>query len=194
MAEIREEWRLKINTAWDISNQKRKFTAINLATVALDGHPATRTMVFRGFREGTDQLMLVTDARSSKIEQLAAHPWAEFSWYLDTTDEQFRLAGNVRICTADEEDPSLQAVRTAIWGTLNKNTQAMFFQPPPGRDRTDKLQKPQAETADGPPETLALILLDPVRVDYLDIGVQPNARTIYRVGPAGDWFKREVNP
>lgn len=194
MPEAREEWRVQLSAAYDCSIRDNRPATVSFATVALDGQPAARTMVFRGFREQTDQLVLVTDSRSSKIEQLSAHPWAELSWYCQTTRQQFRLAGNVRIVSHTEEDPSLAAVRTSIWKALSDRTRAMFFQPPPGRNKRDTEEGgPNAEDG-APPTTFSLILLDPVRVDCLNVGTEPHERSIYRVGPAGDWFKREVYP
>ena len=51
-----------------------------LATVRPDGAPANRTVVYRGFDGDSDRLTFVTDARSSKIEDLAHEPRVELCW------------------------------------------------------------------------------------------------------------------
>lgn len=58
---------------------------LQLATLTVDGHPAVRTVVFRDWHmphAGRDvALTAVTDTRSEKVSQLAAHPYAEICWY-----------------------------------------------------------------------------------------------------------------
>lgn len=56
---------------------------LQLGTVGLDGRPAVRTVVFRGWH--ATSLLAVTDTRSSKIPELRALPYAELCWYFQVT-------------------------------------------------------------------------------------------------------------
>ena len=46
----------------------------------------SRTVVYRGFDGESDRLTFVTDARSSKIEDLAHEPRVELCWSVDIVD------------------------------------------------------------------------------------------------------------
>ena len=54
---------------------------LQLATVAADGTPRVRTMVFRGWA-GSTGLDLLTDGRSAKPAELAHQPAVEVCWLL----------------------------------------------------------------------------------------------------------------
>lgn len=80
---------------------------VQLATLSLDGHPAVRTVVFRGWHStpspspspsspsspppsSTDlALMTTTDTRSQKMSELNAHPFAEICWYFQVRDVSY---------------------------------------------------------------------------------------------------------
>lgn len=63
---------------------------MQLATLTLDGKPAVRTVVFRGWHYPTSvadasvanvAFTAVTDARTDKVAQVKRHPFAEICWY-----------------------------------------------------------------------------------------------------------------
>ena len=60
---------------------------VQLATVAADGHPRVRTVVFRGWA-GDNQLDLYSDSRSSKAEELSIQPNVEVCWLLPKAYER----------------------------------------------------------------------------------------------------------
>ncbi|MEO8891182.1 MAG: pyridoxamine 5'-phosphate oxidase family protein, partial [Coleofasciculaceae cyanobacterium] len=68
-----------------------------LATIRADHRPANRTVVFRGFLDETDQLKMITDFRSAKVEQIQQQVWGEACWYFPKTREQFRLSGKLTL-------------------------------------------------------------------------------------------------
>ncbi len=90
-----------------------------LATIALNGGPRNRRVVFRGFDgcgesgesgEGSSGgFLIITDARSDKYAELKANNRAELSWYFTQSREQFRLRGQVTII---EEPCDQRALRT----------------------------------------------------------------------------------
>jgi pyridoxamine 5'-phosphate oxidase len=75
-----------------------------LATVSAQGMPSVRTVVYRGM--SADNIIMVTDNRSEKMQHLRAQPHAEIAWYFPLTREQFRIFGRVVTidCSAEEAD------------------------------------------------------------------------------------------
>jgi hypothetical protein len=68
---------------------------LQLATVALDGSPRVRTLVFRGWADAA-VLDLLTDGRSAKTIELQQQPVVELCWLLPQARSQFRLRGIVQ--------------------------------------------------------------------------------------------------
>ena len=64
-----------------------------LATVALDGAPAARTVILRNFDETERVLELFTDARSAKVAELERELRAAMLFYDPRRDVQLRLTG-----------------------------------------------------------------------------------------------------
>jgi pyridoxamine 5'-phosphate oxidase len=108
-----------------------------LATVGLDGRPANRTVVFRGFFAHTNCLQFITDARSAKAEQMTHQPAAELCWYFAQTREQFRMAGDLCLVGAHHPNPHLQASRVQLWQQLSDAARLQFNWPSPGDIRQD---------------------------------------------------------
>ena len=95
-----------------------------------DGGDASpvRTLVFRGWREGST-LELFTDARSTKVEDLAGEPRAELCWLLPKARCQFRLRG-VALKLAPETQ---QEREQAHWMQLRPEGRALWGWPAPGQ-------------------------------------------------------------
>ncbi|MEM8603707.1 MAG: Npun_F5749 family FMN-dependent PPOX-type flavoprotein [Cyanobacteria bacterium P01_H01_bin.121] len=206
-------WRSPLSRALHRNRSLAYSRYLQLATVDQAGHPANRTVVFRGFREGSNQLKFITDWRSQKIEQLAQQPWAEACWYFPKTREQFRLAGRITCVEAATTTPELQAVRRQQWQQLSANARSQFFWPPPGLPRNPGTQptevalvpdreleptgSPQVvEPSDPavPPPTYSLLLLEPSKVDHLELRGTPQNRQQYHLETDGTWQKAELNP
>ena len=92
MAELLPPWRPLIRAAQQREGRSPAARWLQLATVALDGTPRVRTLVFRGWG-GPDQLDLLTDARSSKAPELEQQPAMEICWLMPKAKQQFRLRG-----------------------------------------------------------------------------------------------------
>lgn len=167
---------------------------VQLATVRANGCPANRTVVFRGFGADTNQLKFVTDARSEKAQQIQRSPWAEVCWYFPKTREQFRLTGRLTLVQSNETDIDLAQARQQTWQELSDMARSQFAWPHPGHPRTithsfddtvpDKMN---------PLPDFCLLLLDPERVDHLELRGNPQNRQIYaRVDHT--WMLTIVNP
>lgn len=173
---------------------------LQLATVAADGYPANRTVVFRGFAPDTNDLQFVTDARSEKLQHLAHSDRAEVCWYFPKTREQFRLRGRLRLIAAD--DPAQDLRRTA-WTALSATAQLQFAWPHPKQSRAEAIAfQPELPSSTTPPETFCLLLLVPEAVDHLELRGDPQTRTLYHLTSEMElaqnsdrpWMITSVNP
>lgn len=168
---------------------------VQLATVRPDGHPANRTLVFRGFLATTDQLQFVTDHRSQKVEQMQLFPWGELCWYFPKTREQFRISGKLRLISdQDEDQPEFQS-RQTLWHHLSDAAQEQFSWPPSGQPRTtdqDFKSVPYDRLLPNP--NFCLLLLNPVLVDHLELRGDPQNRWQYQQSALGEWIVQAINP
>ncbi|HEY9617770.1 MAG TPA: Npun_F5749 family FMN-dependent PPOX-type flavoprotein [Microcoleaceae cyanobacterium] len=168
---------------------------LQLATVRSDGYPANRTVVFRGFLEETNQLQFVTDARSEKVEQIGQTPVAEACWYFPNTREQFRLAGQLTLVPANYPNAELLAARQRLWQSLSEPARTQFAWADPGQSRYDDtgfaVSPPDPTT---PLPTFCLLLLNPDRVDHLELRGNPQNRWLYHRDAAGNWSMQAINP
>jgi pyridoxamine 5'-phosphate oxidase len=165
---------------------------LQLATMRSEGHPANRTVVFRGFWAETNQLKFVTDARSEKIEQIRRHPRAEVCWYFPKTREQFRLTGTLRVIDHENECAADKTARILAWQALSEKAQEQFLWPAPGQPRADHFE-PMPVGLTEPVVDFCLLLLDPTLVDHLELSGSPQNRWIYQRDQE-DWHIQAVNP
>lgn len=187
-------WRSPLARALHRNRSLPEARYFQLATVRPNGHPANRTMVFRGFAEQSNSLQTVTDARSEKREQLRENPWAEVCWYFTKTREQFRLLGSLQLVSADTTDPQLVNLRQQLWHDLSDKVRAQFAWEHPGNPRhadTEFVTEVAADTA--PLADFCVLLLHPVFVDHLELRGDPQNRTRYEKQETG-WTSRAVNP
>lgn len=73
-------------------------------------HGAATHNPHRGFLADSDVLTFVTDRRSRKVAEVAANPAAEVCWYFPTSREQYRIAGELKVVTAEDLDQKLLQV------------------------------------------------------------------------------------
>ncbi|MGB3309821.1 MAG: Npun_F5749 family FMN-dependent PPOX-type flavoprotein [Nodosilinea sp.] len=185
-------WRSPLARALHRNRSKPYSRYFQLATVTAEGRPANRTVVFRGFLPDTNSLTVVTDRRSAKVTDIAAHPWAEACWYFTETREQFRLAGPIQV--VDATAASLADARQNAWQSLSDNARQQFYWPHPARPRTSEADfSPQAVDAT-PPAEFCLVLLTPYQVDHLELRGDPQTRTFYTQPVDHPWQVEAVNP
>ncbi|MCF4970375.1 Npun_F5749 family FMN-dependent PPOX-type flavoprotein [Nostoc sp. CMAA1605] len=167
---------------------------LQLATVKANGHPANRTVVFRGFLADTNQLRFITDSRSEKIDQIQQQPWAEVCWYFPNTREQFRITGELTVVSSDESHP-LQAARIAMWQELSDAARLQFAWPHPGKPKAEPAAfEPPPPEPHQPLANFCLLLLEPTQVDHLELRGEPQNRRIYYCDQNQQWSIKEVNP
>jgi PPOX class probable FMN-dependent enzyme len=168
---------------------------MQLATARMDGRPANRTIVFRGFLENTNHLRFVADSRSEKIDQLQAQPWGEICWYFPKTREQFRILGKLIVVSADYGDEALLKARKMLWHDLSDAGRSQFAWAHPKQPKTQPLEQTTPEPLT-PLSNFCLLLLEPTQVDHLELRGDPQNRYLYskKEPHLEDWSMEEVNP
>lgn len=184
-------WRQDLAATLNRARSQPESRYLQLATIAANGRPANRTLVFRGFDEvaGHTRLLMVSDQRSAKMSELAAQPSAEACWYFGRTREQFRLAGTVTLHRPQDPDPSLCAAR---WDLLSAAARAQYFWPQPGTP-LEPAQAPEPVASSTPAPWFLVLALTPTVVDHLDLRSTPQRRTRHEHGPDG-WQTLALNP
>ena len=189
-------WRSLLSRALHQNRSLPYARYFQLATVRANGHPANRTVVFRGFLDDTNQLKIITDSRSQKIEQIAQQSWGEACWYFPKTREQFRLAGQLTLVGADYPNQGLKDARQTTWQDLSDAARLQFAWPYPGEVRTENNDafSPPSPDPKQPLLNFCLLLLEPLQVYHLELRVDPQNRWSYQQNDSQDWFKQAINP
>lgn len=176
---------------------------LQLATISTDGYPANRTVVFRGFLEASggthpagNRLKFITDARSQKANQIEHNSKCEACWYFPKTRAQFRIAGTLMSINYACSDPVMQAARSAAWQELSDPARLQFAWPAPGQLRVDDPQafSPHPPQAMMPLDSFCLLLLEPIRVDRLELRGSPQNRWLYTWESSQNWSVQAINP
>lgn len=184
-----------------------------LATVRPDGRPANRTVVFRGFRPGSDDLMLISDRRSQKNQQIGLNAGGEVCWYFPKTREQFRITGRLSCIDNATESAASQALRMQIWNSISRKAKDQFHWPMPGEIRADddteesnseasfaiasatvKRSLPQTVEVRKPAPEFSVIFIFPFCVDYLELRGEPQNRYRYDLNEECQWTRISLNP
>jgi pyridoxamine 5'-phosphate oxidase len=97
---------LPLVAAWldEAAKTARNTSAMTLATVGLDGHPAARMVICRGFDATRGAFVFYTDRDSDKGAELTAHPWAALVFHWDAVERQIRVMGPVSDVAEAESD------------------------------------------------------------------------------------------
>ncbi|MDE5083048.1 MAG: pyridoxamine 5'-phosphate oxidase family protein [Trichodesmium sp. St18_bin1] len=168
---------------------------LQLATATPEGQPTNRTIVFRGFLEQTNQLKFITDSRSQKVQEIEKNAWSEICWYFPKTREQFRLKGKLALVQADNPHPKLAKARQTTWQEISDNARQQFTWPHPGKSKVQdsafKLLPPDKAS---PLFNFCLLLLDPTKVEHLELRKEPQNRWLYQIDIYRTWTTQEINP
>ncbi|MEO0967381.1 MAG: Npun_F5749 family FMN-dependent PPOX-type flavoprotein [Cyanobacteria bacterium J06639_18] len=189
-------WRSYLARALQKNRSQPHSRYFQLATVQSDGYPANRTVVFRGFLEDSNQLKIITDVRSEKIIQIHHQARGEICWYFTVTREQFRLAGELTLVDYNHPDSRLQAARHSTWEQISDHARSQFTWANPGEPKSKNTKYFLISNIDinKPLDNFCLLLLDPVKVDHLQLRGDPQNRCLYILDNSGIWNTTEVNP
>ncbi len=181
-------WRPLLRAARQREGRSPLARWLQLATVAADGTPRVRTLVFRGWG-GAAALDLLTDGRSAKAGELRQQPAVELCWLLPRARCQFRLRGALLPLPA--ADAAREEARH--WQALTPEGRALWGWPAPGMPFDAAAPFPAALPEDAPqPPAFLLLRISLEQVELLELGAQPHRRRRWRA--ASDWGEEWLNP
>ncbi|KDQ31474.1 hypothetical protein PLEOSDRAFT_1096286 [Pleurotus ostreatus PC15] len=245
-------WKTAIENALAKSD---KSTVIQISTVSTGSaaRPHVRSHIFRSFitpksLPSLPVLLSSTDARTPKVAQILANPLVEVAWWIEGTQEQFRIFGKASLVpspdftpdadtdmaqsdgesfydkcmksgvlsTADtiqgdyvkiglnlaydslSKEPGFdwEAKRVELFKTMSAHMKASWCRPTPGTklpggyDDAKKWPERVEEPKSGDPDyeqkskdwttalrNFSLVVIEPLDIDYVELGVVPNRRT-----------------
>ncbi|MFM7639948.1 MAG: pyridoxamine 5'-phosphate oxidase family protein [Cyanobium sp.] len=181
-------WRPLLRSAREREGRCPMARWLQLATVAADGSPRVRTLVFRGWA-GPADLDLLTDGRSAKPAELASQPAVELCWLLPRARCQFRLRGAHHTLPPELD----QRERQRHWQGLTPGGRALWGWPPPA-DPLDPAAPFPEELADDTvmPANFLLLRFTLSHVELLELSNHPHRRR--RWCTETGWAEERLNP
>jgi pyridoxamine 5'-phosphate oxidase len=181
-------WRPLLRGAREREGRNPQARWLQLATLAADGSPRVRTLVFRGWA-GPALLDLLTDGRSGKAAELQTEPRLELCWLLPKARSQFRLRGALAALSPE----ALESARRQHWQQLRPEARALWGWPPPGEPLQAEGPFPAA-LADGTPMPAGfqLLRIAIARVELLELSGNPHRRR--RWCASEGWREQPLNP
>ena len=177
-------WRQRLRGALKREGRQVGSRWLQLATVAADGTPRVRTLVFRGW-SGADQLELYTDGRSSKTSELNHQPQVELCWLLRKARQQYRLRGTTAGIAPRDGD--------AQWRSLSPSGRALWGWPQPGQPFDSEASFLPELPEDTPiPDHFLVMQISIQQVELLDLNHHPHQRLRWRL--ADGWQEQRLNP
>ena len=191
---------------------------------AHSGVPRVRTLVFRGLEgEERPMILATTDIRSGKVQDMAQKADVEACWWVEGRQEQFRMTGRGWVVGPDARThvdvPGLaldwDKKRREMFNSMSARMRASWCVPvAPGEkvvggyeatkgwrttlaglgeefERIGEEEKRDVEVAFA---NFGLVVIEPIEVDFLELGVEPNRRTVSRHEEGKGWVEEEVVP
>lgn len=209
--------------------------AFQLASIDANNIPRVRSCIHREFlgakaSPSLPLLLTTTDIRTPKCAQMLSNPDVEGAFWVEGTQEQYRITGKTSIIPTPahpyhaqfdpSRGPALTALknegidwekkRTESFDSMSGHMKASWCRPVPGSkldggyeeakkwpvklpklgEAENEEDKRNLEKALG---NFALLVIDPVEVDFVELGVVPNQRTNFtREGE--EWVEQIVVP
>ena len=156
--------RVETHLSEGLRDSRHPFHWPSLATVGVDGTPASRVVVLRGFDPALHTLSVHTDSRSAKVTELAANPRATLLFYDHGAQFQARAAVTVAIHHMD-------AVAEAGWANQRDSSRANYAEPhPPGVEMApDAPVEPAPPVAVGDRDKFAQFIVLVCRIESMDL-------------------------
>jgi PPOX class probable FMN-dependent enzyme len=158
--------------------------------------PSARTVVFRGFYKNTASLLMATDCRSNKVNDIKMNHQGAVCCYFSGTREQYRISGDICVIGIECRDQEYAGTRRELWSILSDSIKEQFFWPQPGSacGTANGSKTGRAPFSATPPAVFCLLVLKPSYVDYLNLGFRPHRRIIHELQTDGTWSEGAVNP
>ncbi|KAH7659546.1 Pyridoxamine 5'-phosphate oxidase protein [Dioscorea alata] len=189
-------WKQLLQAAMDSHAHLKHSSFIQLATLGTNGRPANRTVVFRGFLDGSDRIRMHTDSRSCKIEEIKHCPFGEICWYFTESWEQFRINGKIEIIDKSTTDAIKVEQREKSWQSIAGKSKLQYLGPAP---RSPYKEGPgidyELDPSAGPFDAFSLLILEPDQVDYINL--KSDERWIFTSRMSNSdkiWVPERVNP
>jgi pyridoxamine 5'-phosphate oxidase len=181
-------WRPLLRAARQREGRSPAARWLQLASIAADGTPRVRTLVFRGWAGGSS-LDLLTDGRSAKAADLEHQPAAELCWLLPRARCQFRLRGQRAMLPPGLEERE----RRRHWQGLSPSGRALWGWPEPAAPLDAAAAFPRELPPETPlPEHFTLLRFALHQVELLELGVHPHRRRRWRLSDG--WCEQRLNP
>ena len=165
------QWRQGLTKSLHQTRSVPESRYFQLASVDSNGVPYCRTVVFRGVTDD-NQLVVISDTRSEKFEQLSQTPEAHVCWYFSKTREQYRFSCKASLVTLEQDDELV----TSQWNKLSDAGKKQFLWGEPGTPRNDGSALQIEGSFDKVPNHFCTILLAINSVDYLNLRGNPQHR------------------
>lgn len=190
-------WRKLLSTSLETNAHLKHSKYFQLATVKLDGRAANRTVVFRGFVEGTDKIKFTTDSRTAKVGQIRANSYGEICWYFTDSWEQFRILGVLDLIDDSTTDPIKLSLRERAWFDSSIKSRSQFAGPSPRLPVLEGGPEPQVDASQGPLHSFCLVTVEAEEVDYYNL--KEGKRILFHRSVQGQnqdfhWNEEVVNP
>ncbi|XP_020585659.1 pyridoxine/pyridoxamine 5'-phosphate oxidase 2 isoform X2 [Phalaenopsis equestris] len=157
-----QHWRALLAAALDSNAHLKHSTYFQLATVSVNGRPANRTVVFRGFQEGSDNILINTDSRTRKIEEINQFHYGEICWYFTESWEQFRINGRIDVIDSSTRDLAKQQQRKESWFASSLKSRLQYLRPVPRLPVLEESSEDyQLDPSIGPLDSFCLLVFNP---------------------------------
>jgi pyridoxamine 5'-phosphate oxidase len=181
-------WRPLLRGAREREGRAPRARWLQLASVAADGTPRVRTLVFRGWAEPAT-LDLLSDARSAKASEVRLQPAVELCWLLPRARSQFRLRGWIQELPPEHG----QKERQRHWRALTPGGRAVWGWPSPGEPLDQTAAFPSELPEDTPlPDHFLLLRVVLTQVELLELTGHPHRRRRWRADTG--WAEEPLHP
>jgi len=216
--------------------QEGKAAVFQLASIdSATNTPRVRSHIHREFLTAKSipslpLLLTTTDIRTPKTTQILPNSPIEIVFWVEATQEQYRIIGNASIIPTPSHPyyvqfdpsrgPTLVALKTEgidwelkrsqVFNAMSGHMKASWCRPPPGSkleggyeeakkwphtlpqlgEAVSEEDKRNLEVALG---NFALIVIDPIEVDFVELGLVPNQRTKF-TRDGGKWVEEILVP
>ncbi len=183
------QWKESLTKSLHQTHSNPESRYFQLASVCNKGIPYCRTVVFRGF-EQENVLVVVSDLRSEKCNQLGGNPKTQICWYFSKTREQYRFGCDANIVTIDHNNTLV----STQWNKLSDAGKKQFLWGTPGAPKDDSTALHVQGNVNEVPEHFCVILLTINNVDYLNLRGNPQHRVLHQRDDDGRWISQPLIP
>lgn len=161
-----------------VGDRRSPFHTPVLVTNGLDGFPAARTVVLRGFDRERRHLSMHTDRRSAKVGELSVDDRAALVFYDARQRVQLRVNGRARVHHGDD-------VAAAAWGRLSPLGRRCYLGEPPGSPSPLATSGLPADVVEFPPSperseagfaNFTVVTLTMLSMDWLSLRLRGHRR------------------